>query len=168
MHKFTLLLTLLMLFANASAQTPQREVRRFECEPNIGIATSGFLCFSTEFRYNFPRAWDVGINGAMDFNGSRFTLTGDYNLRRKKNASFFFGLGVGYAHTDILQIDQAIKEYGDACCVVRQGYFCLNPRIGVELFNHLRLSATILTYDFREAELLITLGVAIGGGRKKE
>ena len=169
MRKFILSCTLLLLAGTVFAQTREREVRRFEVEPHIGIASTSFLTMGIEYRYNFnQRPWDVGINSAFDFNGGRITIVGDYNFARNKNTSFFIGLGAGWANTSILNIDEAIEEYGDSCCASTQDCLCLYPRIGLELFRHLRLTAAVNTYNFKEAEFLLTIGVAIGGGRKNK
>ena len=169
MRKLTLILTLLILAGSAFAQTQKREVRRFEIEPHIGIASTSFITAGIEYRYNFnQRPWDVGINCSMDFSGSRITTVGDYNFARNKNISFFIGIGAGWANTDILNIDEAIEEYGDSCCASTQDCLCVYPRIGLEFFRHLRLTATVNTYNFKEAEFLLTLGVAIGGRRKNK
>ena len=168
MRKFILTITLLLLAGTILAQTKERGVRRFEIEPYIGIASTSFLTTGIECRYNFnQRPWDVGINCSMDFNGSRITAVGDCNFARNKNSSFFIGVGAGWANTTILNIDEAIEECGDSCCASTQDCLCFSPRIGLEFFRHLRLTATVNTYNFKEAEFLLTLGVAIGGGRKE-
>lgn len=167
MRKFILTTTLLLLAGTIFAQNKEREVRRFEVEPYIGIASTSFLTTGIECRYNFnQRPWDVGINCSMDFNGSRITAVGDYNFARNKDSSFFIGVGAGWANTSILNIDKAIEECGDSCCASTQDCLCVYPRIGVEFFRHLRLTAAVNTYNFKEAEFLLTLGVAFGGGRK--
>lgn len=157
-----------LLFTTATfAQTEERSVRRIEIEPSIGIATEGFITFGIEGRYNFNhRPWDVGINSAFDLYGGRIIVVGDYNFSRNKDCSFFIGTGAGWANTSILNIDEAIEQCGDACCASTQDCLCFSPRIGLELFRHLRLTATINTYNFKQAELAISLGVAIGGGNK--
>ena len=45
---------------------------------------------------------------------------------------------------------------------------CIYPRIGVELFRRLRLTAAAVTYNMKKIEPAITLGVAIGGGSGKD
>lgn len=167
MRKFILSFVLLLLAETVFAQTIEREVRRFEIEPHIGIASTSFITAGIEYRYNFnQRPWDVGINCSMDFSGSRITAVGDYNFARNKNSSFFIGIGAGWANTSILNIDEAIEQYGDSCCASTQDCLCLYPRIGLEFFRHLRLTAMVNTYNFKEAEFLLTFGVAIGGGQK--
>ncbi len=167
MRKFILSLTLLLLAGTAYAQTKERDVRRFEVEPHIGIASTSFLTMGIEYRYNFnQRPWDVGLNSAFDFNGGRIIAVGDYNFSRNKNCSFFVGAGAGWANTTIMNIDEAIEQCGDSCCASSEDCLCFSPRIGLELFRHLRLTATVNTYNFKEAEFILSLGVAIGGGRK--
>ena len=168
MRKFILTITLLLLAGTIFAQNKEREVRRFEVELHIGVASTSFLTTGIEYRYNFNQhPWDVGINCSMDFNGSRITAVGDYNFARNKDSSFFIGAGAGWANTTILNIDKAIEECGDSCCASTQDCLCVYPRIGVEFFRHLRLTAAVNTYNFKEAEFLLTLGVAFGGGRKE-
>lgn len=38
---------------------------------------------------------------------------------------------------------------------------------GIELAEHMRFTIGTNIYNFKKAELLLTIGVAIGGGRKK-
>ena len=169
MKRFTILIIAIVCGANLFAQTKEREVRRFEVEPHIGIASTSFLTMGIEYRYNFnQRPWDVGLNSALDFNGGRIIAVGDYNFARNKNCSFFVGAGAGWANTTIMNIDEAIEQYGDSCCASSQDCLCFSPRIGLELFRHLRLTATVNTYNFKEAEFILSLGVAIGGGRKQK
>lgn len=166
--KSLIVLITVLFTSTAFAQTMERSMRRIEVEPSIGIATKSFILCGVEWRYNFNhRPWDVGINTSFDFNGSRVTIVGDYNFLRNKNCSFFIGAGTGWANTSILNINEAIKQYGDSCCASMQDCLCVYPRVGIELFRHLRLTAMVNTYNFKQAELAISLGVAIGGGNKK-
>ncbi|MBR3703472.1 MAG: hypothetical protein IKM12_08005 [Alistipes sp.] len=154
------------VFGGSKIENKDKNTYHFEFEPSVGIATQSFINFSLEARYNFLRPWDVGVNAAIDFCGFRITTVGDYLFLRKKNATLFCGLGAGYAITDILNIDEALDTYGDACCAESEGCFCLYPRVGVELLKRFRLTATVNTYNFKTAELLLSFGVAIGGGSK--
>lgn len=169
MKRLFVTLFLVVYTIGAYAQNRDREVRRIEVEPSIGVATESYITLGVEWRYNFNRRpWDVGINTSMDFEGSRITAVGDYNFARNKNGSFFIGVGAGWANTTILHIEEAIEHYGDSCCASTQDCLCVYPRIGFEFFRHLRLTATVNTYNFKQAELLISLGVAIGGGNKRK
>ena len=168
MKKFSLIIISLFITSLSFAQSKERDVRRFEVELHIGIASTSFLTTGIECRYNFNQhPWDVGINSAFDFYGGRIIAVGDYNFARNKNSSFFIGAGAGWANTSILNIDEAIEQCGDSCCASTQACLFVSPRIGLEFFRHLRLTATVNTYNFKEAEFLLTVGVAIGGGRKR-
>ena len=138
----------------------------FEGEPFFGISSGAFL-LGLEARYNFNKPYDVGINFAGDFNGARLTAVGDHNFLERKRLTLFGGVGAGWANTCILNIEEAIELYGDACCASTESCFCFYPRVGVELFEHLRLTAAVNTYNFKKAELAITIGAAIGGGKRK-
>lgn len=138
----------------------------FEGEPFFGISSGAFL-LGLEARYNFNKPYDVGINFAGDFNGIRLTAVGDHNFLERKRLTLFGGVGAGWANTCILNIEEAIELYGDACCASTESCFCFYPRVGVELFEHLRLTAAVNTYNFKKAELAITIGAAIGGGKRK-
>jgi gamma-glutamyl phosphate reductase len=67
----------------------------------------------------------------------------------------------------VSDIDEAIEQCGDSCCASTQDCLCFSPRIGIEFFRHLRLTAAVNTYNFKEAEFLLSLGVVFGGGRKR-
>ena len=142
-------------------------IQHFEFEPFFGIS-SGIFVLGWEARYNFDKPWDVGVNVASDFHGGRITAVGDYNFLQRKRATLFCGVGAGWANTSILNIDEAIDKYGDACTASLESCFCLYPRIGVEFFEHLRLTAAINTYNFKKAELAITIGASICGGSRNK
>lgn len=155
-----------LVFGGSKIENKSRNIYHFEFEPSVGIATQSLINFSLEARYNFIRPWDVGLNAALDFRGFRITTVGDYLFLRKKRATLFCGVGAGYAFNDILNVDEAIDTYGDACCAESEGCFCFYPRVGVEILERFRLTATVNTYNFKTAELLLSFGVAIGGGSK--
>ena len=142
-------------------------IQHFEFEPFCGISTGGAIVLGLEARYNFNKPYDVGINFAGDFNGTRLTAVGDHNFLERKRLTLFGGVGAGWANTCILNIEEAIELYSDACCASTESCFCFYPRVGVELFEHLRLTAAVNTYNFKKAELAITIGAAIGGGKRK-
>lgn len=155
------------VFGGSRIENRNWNIRHFEFEPFCGISTSGAAVLGLEARYNFYKPWDVGINTAIDFNGSRITAVGDYEFAIKKRATFFGGLGAGWALTSILNIDEALDKYGDACCAPLDSCICIYPRVGVELFEHLRLTTAVNTYNFKKAEFAITIGASICGGKRK-
>ena len=153
-----------VVFGGSRIEKKEYNAQHFEFEPFLGLS-SGFILLGLEARYNINCLWDVGLNFAGDFNGERITAVGDYNFFRNKTATLFCGFGAGYANTRILNIDEAIDEYGDACVASSSSCVCIYPRVGVELFRHLRLTAAVNTYNLKAVELAITLGVSIGGGK---
>ena len=142
-------------------------IQHFEFEPFFGLSSGAFL-LGLEARYNFNKPWDVGRKIAGDFNGERITAVGDYNFLKRKRTTLFCGMGAGWANTIIFNIDEAIDMYGDACCAASEPCFCFYPRVGIEWFEHLRLTAAVNTYDFKTAELAITIGVSICGGSRNK
>ena len=160
MKKFSLLLALLLLTSICSAQTPERTTRRIEVEPSIGF--NGFIAAALEARYNFIKPWDIGAKASMDYGGSQVCVVGDYNFARNRDCSLFCGVGIGVAGVDYLDD----RNLPDDCLRESQACFYAMPRVGVELFQHLRLIASLNTYNMRAANLVLSIGVAFGGGSK--
>ena len=154
------------VFGGSKIANRDYNIQHFEFEPFCGIS-SGAILLGLEARYNFNKPWDVGINIAGDFNGERITAVGDYNFLQRKRATLFGGMGAGWALTRILNLDWAIRWCGDACCAAYDPCFCFYPRVGVELFEHLRLTAAVNTYNFKKAEFALTIGASICGGKRK-
>ena len=155
-----------VVFGGSRMENKRWNIYHFEFEPFFGVS-SGAILLGLEARYNFDKPWDVGVNFAGDFNGERITAVGDYNFLKRRRATLFGGLGAGWANTRILNIDEAIDKYGYAWAAPSSSCVCIYPRVGVELFEHLRLTAAVNTYNMKKAELAITIGVAIGGGGKE-
>ncbi|MCM1301316.1 MAG: hypothetical protein NC250_00545 [Alistipes senegalensis] len=191
MKKLSLLFVLLCVLTTVSAQ--QREVRAIEVELGVGLTSgaarlqdvgfdknrtgeTGFI----EIRYNWKRLpIDVGfhIGGTifgremresgekLNFSSGNFMLTSDYNYRRDSNCSLFAGLGIGMATFG----NSAELEYvGDGGYTDNgsSGSFCVMPRVGVELFHRLRLTCAYVIEEQANRHFSLTLGIAIGGGRK--
>ena len=78
----------------------------------------------------------------------------DYNFHRGKRISYFVGGGAGIS---ICEIERNTR-----------GSFALMPRVGVEFFNHLRLT---LNYKYNQRGVYhylgLSIGGVIGGGRKQ-
>lgn len=171
------LLFLLFAFLPLSvfAQRQAVEVRRIEgsisfgasfFEDNFYDSTAGEigLLSSVELRYNFRSVpMDVGVmsmndiragdcelcNGSWENNLSFLAVT-DYNFRRGNKVSYFVGAGVGTTF------------YGADATKL-----CFMPRVGMEFFNRIRLTMAYMVGPKAKNTLNMTLGVAIGGGRKR-
>ncbi|MCM1218769.1 MAG: hypothetical protein NC548_30155 [Lachnospiraceae bacterium] len=187
------LLLLFTLFGILTTSAQQREVRAIEVELGVGM-TSGAVRLQSvgfdknrtgetgfiEIRYNWKRLpIDVGfhIGGTifgremresgekLNFSSGNFMLTSDYNYRRNSNCSLFAGLGIGMATFG----NSAEMQYvGDGGYTDNgsSGSFCVMPRVGVELFHRLRLTCAYVIEEQANRHFSLTLGIAIGGGRK--
>ena len=151
------------------------EVRRVEGSISLGASffedsfyesTAGEigLLSSVELRYNFRSVpMDVGVMSMLDIRGGdcelcngswegdlSFLAVTDYNFHRGRKVSYFVGAGVGatFYNADTTKL-------------------CIMPRVGMEFFNHLRLTMAYMAGLNAKNTLNLTLGVAIGGGRKK-
>ena len=76
----------------------------------------------------------------MDWYGSSFDITADYNLSRGSDLAFFFGAGAGLECVSNIDYMGVKTEY-DA--------FHLMPRVGIEMFRHLRFTLLLNTYNFK-------------------
>lgn len=158
MKRFIILLALSFSAVYAVAQEQPIEVRRLEVEPSIGIGSG--ISLSLEIRTNLSPNWDIGPRASMDFDGAQAGVVSDYNfIRPNKNILFFVGGGIGLG-----EVDLSDRSMGGSASTT-QFYFM--PRAGVELFQHLRLTIYANTYNFSHISPFLSLGVAIGGGRKK-
>ena len=161
MKRFVILIIALVCGANTLAQTRDIAVRRIEVEPSIGLGTGG-ISLALEVRNNINPHWDIGPRAGMDFYGTTADVVSDYNfIRPNKNVMFFVGAGMGAG--DVSEVGRVGISDGPVETTTK---FHFMPRAGVELFQHARLTATLHTYNFSQAYIMFSLGVAIGGGRK--
>ena len=168
-------IALCLLALPGKAQEPVRSVE-FEIGGGGSVAmrqgkSYGGMELKMELRCNIPNSnWDLGINftagGTME--GVQYDKVNhlyldevttymlpviDYNWRRGKKISYFFGGGLG-------MYTSRINGYTDAG-------MCFMPRAGAEFFNRLRLTADYKwniqgTYNY----LNLSIGFVFGGGRK--
>lgn len=139
--------------------------------------------FYAEGRYNlrqFPI--DVGIQvagsifyresnhaGDLKFKTWNVLAVSDYNVVLGRKVSFFAGIGLGYAslgNSAPITFDDSQTNWAGFSTGDKTGSFCFMPRVGIELFHHLRL-----TFDYRLQEKAnrhfgISLGVVFGGGAR--
>ena len=182
------LLIVLLCFVSiqVSAQSlPQ--VRAFEGEFSYGMAiptndlggdvkVGKNRLLQLEVRYNLP--WhpiDVGVllrgttihrlyepvddvwptDADWDVSAWYTMAVADYNFRRGSDASFFVGLGAGIGSQDAWNDDDVDVK------------FCMMPRVGVELWKHLRLTLAYTYMDKQTNNFGLSIGVVFGGGNKK-
>ncbi|MBQ9637877.1 MAG: outer membrane beta-barrel protein [Prevotella sp.] len=176
--KYILLVLAAMLLATTGAWAQDDvQVRRFEFDTKVGatfplddVVGRRLLGpqLGLEARWNMDTPFDVGLELYMgsavrhadhhSLSNRIFSLTvfGDYNFRRGQRLSPFVGLGLGTANCEIIQGDMGTE--GSSTMLV--------PRVGIELWRHLRL-----TLDTRIARrgyntVGLSVGYTFGGGKK--
>ena len=174
------ILLVLALAAGWLAAAAQGRVSLFEFEASVGYthpigrfvsdSRKPVRAFALEGRVNFrnhpldlgleyyfgktPRAhapleWKARVMG--------YSVFLDYNFRRGTNFSPFAGCGVG------LGVCKNVN--GEA--VGPEGHrFLLSPRLGVELFRHVRLTAFARFAGRSYNHIGLSLGIVLGGGRR--
>lgn len=174
-----------MLLLNSVGMAAQENlpVKRFEFEVKMGpnypidsykgnrnIGGSWGL----EARWNMNTPFDIGAEiywGVADrdeqgenFSYRIFSISTfvDYNFRRGQNVSPFVGIGLGDADCCVLEHQSIGGSSDDGTAIV------FTPRVGVELWRHLRL-----TLDARIARkgyntIGLSVGYAFGGGLKSK
>ena len=195
--KKTLICLLALFWAwalHAQNNASTLEVRRIEGEIGLGLVfATGKLQFDRvntgatghiELRYNLRRQpIDVGVQvsgaifhresdmaGRLKFRGWNLLAVSDYNYRRGRRVSLFGGLGLGYAsiiNSAPITFDNTQPHWGRISTGDKTGSFCVMPRIGVEFFNHLRLTLDYKWQEKANCHFSLTLGGVFGGGRKK-
>ena len=170
-------------------ESPDWSVRPIEVEVGGGMVfgadklnfdkvETGGMGFG-EVRYNFRHLpVDVGVQvagnvfdrwtkeaGNLGFTSVNCLVVSDYNFWREKNISLFAGLGLGLAwHENAAPITN-ISGHGYEVGGSNKS-FCFMPRVGVEIAQHLRLTASYLIEEKANRHFSLTLGVVFGGGRK--
>ena len=163
MKRFVILIIAIVCATTSFAQREDFTVRRIEVEPSIGCGSGG-ISLALEVRNNLSPRWDIGPRAGLDFYGATADVVSDYNfIRPNKNVMFFVGAGMGLG--DVSEVGSVGNSDGPDESSTK---FHFMPRAGVELFQHVRLTAALHTYDFSKAYLMFSLGVAIGGGRKQK
>ena len=187
MRKIILFIAIFALFSpiNSSAQSwlKNRTVGAVEVELGVGLATAANnishfgktragVDVNAEVRYNFSKVpVDLGLYFSLctfkrgvqigdtaksyNFDSQNLLVTSDYNLFQGRLASLFVGAGAGVAWSS-LTMDSS-----------RYGFnFCVMPRVGVELSQHIRITAAYKFYEKANNHLVISLGYAFGGGKR--
>lgn len=186
-------LILFVLFAvavsvAAFSQGNHKIVQRMEGEARAGFTTplGSFhtgkprisMSIGLEGRYNFKGTpWDCGLmldlsaacrgyehlynDGYDRWQNNRtlaLALTGDYNFRQGTKLNPFVGTAIGVAYNDVV---------GDRYFPSKGISMIFSPRIGVEIFYHLRIAAQFNICRKGYNNLSLTLGLVIGGRPKK-
>lgn len=171
--------SLLMILAGTKASAQKvNSVKTFEVELSVG-GTYGIdkyvgknqigPAFAIEGRYNLPQyPMDLGLEiyggsttrkyESSNLSNRILSLSAysDYNFMRGMKFSPFIGVGVGIASCKVVQ-----GYYGDDAVKP-----IFTPRIGIEMFNHFRVTAYSKLCYRGYNNFGISVGYAFGGGRK--
>ena len=160
MKKLLILAALLFSASNLFAQIEEYTVRRIEVEPSFGMGRGADI--AVELRNNVSAYWDVGVRAGINSVGSLVDVVADYNFARpNKQVLFYVGAGVGIG--DIDETDYTEGPNGSSATFTK---LHVMPRAGVELFQHVRLTLSLNTYNFSSIYPIVSLGIVFGGGRK--
>ncbi len=92
----------------------------------------------------------------------------DYNFRYWDKVAPFAGIGLG--RTELIYNTPGAIDNDGKPSIYKQIFspVVMNPRIGVELFNHLRITAEYKIHFHNRCNwFALNVGVAFGGGKKK-
>lgn len=148
-----------MLFSisNIFAQVGDYSVRRIEVEPSFGLDRGADIAI--ELRNNINANWDIGMRASINSVGELIDIVSDYNFARpNKDFLFFVGGGLGLG-----DIDESDYVNGPAGTSTKLHFM---PRAGIEVFQHVRLTLNLNTYNFSSIYPILSLGIVFGGGRK--
>ena len=178
----------LLLFFLFSLSCIAQDIQRFEGEANIGLTFplgnyhNGEKLvgpeFGLELRYNIPQTpWDCGVllnasTAVYKYEETPKTewyweqsnrsvnviLLGNYNFKQGTKLNPYIGVGLG------LSFYESINEVLYKCSGTA---FVFRPRIGIELFRHLRISMFSTINRTGYHNLGISIGAVIGGRPKK-
>lgn len=176
--KYFYLITLCCLFITTKTKA-DTTLKPFELEISLGgtygidkyIGHKQFgPALGLEGRYNFHNTpMDIGMelylgSTVRKYEGSdlsnrilSLSAFSDYNFKKGKKFSPFIGIGIGIASYQVVQ-----GPYGDDAVKA-----VFTPRLGVEMFNHFRLTAYSKLGCKGYNNIGISVGYAIGGGKKR-
>lgn len=192
--KKVIITTVLIICGITHMSAQNNNVKLFEIEAGLGITTAGNSTslwgytnranriganLIIEPRINIPgSSFDIGVQLNLNYFariwGDNITYTyrfknlaayTDYNYRKWKYLHLFGGCGIGLSayETEIYRPVSGQSPF----TISYYDSFYLAPRVGVEVFNHLRLTVEYKFLRWEEvSNLNITVGFVFGGGRK--
>ena len=130
-------------------------------EARINIPTTAFdigLQFSA---HNFSRKWEDMMT--IIYNFKSITTYVDYNYRKWNKITPFVGLGLGFSPTELTYTYPNSSRRDE---IEKTQPACFNPRIGVEVYDHIRLTFDWKIMTKTYSHIGISLGFAFGGGKR--
>ena len=185
---------LIIFFAIAlPAMANAQEIRRIESEIALGTAVSGGagefskMCYGelglAEVRLNLKeKPYDFGVQvGAnllvrendisktdVGFTSLDFLAVTDYNSELSDDIRWFAGLGAGLMYCDENSHTELNTNGGYWQTFTSSGgdefTLCVMPRVGIEVWNHLRITAFYRIQEPANRHLGLSIGLVIGGG----
>lgn len=116
---------------------------------------------------NFYRNSDY-YPGDIEFRSYNYMLVGDYKFKQYKYISFFAGAGLGVASLDTaspIGIDHTASPYHSVTVGNSKSAFCFMPRVGVQFFRRVRITADLKLQEKANNNFNISIGYIIGGKR---
>ncbi len=126
-----------------------------------------------EIRYNFkniPLSLGVGASAQIftrsfesseycDFTSTNLMIVSDYAFYRHLQFKSYFGLNLGVG---IYELSGSVKHEGVGfySCSGENSPLCVVPHVGVEVWNHLRLSMGYMFEDKANRNLYLRIGYA--------
>ena len=155
MRHLTILAAIGLMFMTAMPAAAQGQVKKFEVEPSLGLGMP---------LYGGGEGYHGKNSTANCHRTASLSVTSDYYFNRGGKVSPFVGVGVGLAQRVTTISD---SEYVSAPMRLNPAGGVLTPRIGVEFWNHLRLTidARLTHRDYNTVEFRI--GYAFGGGKRQ-
>lgn len=178
----------LILFYVCSLTCLAQDIQKFEGEANVGLTfpLSDYHHgrkllgpeFGLEVRYNIPHTkWDYGLllnvsTAVYKYEETPKTdwyweqsnrsvnilLVGDYNFNQGAKFNPYIGAGIGISFYEAIN-EVLYKSSGTT--------FVFRPRIGIELFRHLRIGMLLTINRTGYNNIGLSLGAVIGGRPKK-
>ncbi len=188
MKKLTILLVVaLSVFAIEGRAQGKGEVRAVEFEAAMGGVVAGsYNGFGSgsgskmllELRHNLKDSnMDLGLQfsfGGFDretdyaslstINKTSLTTFADYNFRHNSWFTPFVGLGLGLS---FINYDYQVQNDSTRDSFSFSRSAALVPRVGVEFFNRLRVTAEYSAMERGDSYFAFNVGVVFGGGKKK-
>jgi len=186
MKKFIIGALMALITFSAAAQN---EVRAFEFEISGGHSAPLYnlpgdeirgTILNLELRHNLKNIpIDIGFElnvttvyrkkpntpprGMPNLTNSAISFTTSYNFARGKDLSLFIGIGAGIPITNILFLVHNYYYNTDLGPYLNMAF---SPRIGIEMYNHFRISMDIRLLDKENSAIALRAGIVFGGGKK--
>lgn len=108
----------------------------------------------------FYRSW-ASTHVDRNYRAGTLMAVADYTFRRLSRVAFFAGCGAGISLVQVEHAGPASKSYR------LEAAACLEPRVGIDFFHHLRLTVGYRLLNREYSTLEVGVGIVVGGGPKR-